>query len=276
MSYQFREEVDCSDLKAYGIAVDLQSRTMWWMLLLLCTVQYALCFQPRIIGGQDAYIADYPYQVSIHDQQKLLCGGSIISQNWVLTAAHCVSSLGAWELKIRLGSTFYNKGGTEIRQGLQVIRHPKYNSKTLDYDVALIKLPQKIPTSQTIKPVTLASYSSSVNAREKVVVTGWGYVTENGPMSTSLKKLTLPVVDQKECKQIYSNANITITDNMICTSSLNAEDACKGDSGGPLVYNKVQIGIVSWSLGKCTDPRFPGVYTRVSAVRQWIKENTQV
>lgn len=64
MSYQFREEVDCSDLKAYGIALNLQSRTMWRMLLLLCTLQYALCFQPRIIGGQDAYITDCPYQVN--------------------------------------------------------------------------------------------------------------------------------------------------------------------------------------------------------------------
>ncbi|KAK9307028.1 hypothetical protein QLX08_002480 [Tetragonisca angustula] len=225
------------------------------MLLLLFVAQHALCFGPRIIGGDNASINDYPYQVSIHDRRQLLCGGSLISQNWVLTAAHCVSGLPPSQLKIRLGSSYNSKEGTVITEKLQ--------------------LPQSVTTSANVKPIALASSANTVQGGTKAVVTGWGYVAPGGPTSDRLKSLTLPVVDQATCKKIYGNL---LTNNMLCAGIMSGgKDACSIDSGGPLVYNKVQIGIVSWGwYGSCAKPQYPGVYTRVSAIRQWIKDKAQV
>ncbi|XP_043520748.1 trypsin-7-like [Frieseomelitta varia] len=245
------------------------------MLVLLFVAQQALCFGPRIIGGDNASINDYPYQVSIHDRRQLLCGGSLISQNWVLTAAHCVSGLPPSQLKIRLGSSYNSKEGIMITEKLQVILHSNYNENTKDYDAALIKLPQSVTTNANVKPIALASSANTIQGGTKAVVTGWGYVAPGGPISDRLKSLTLPVVDQATCKKIYGNL---LTDNMLCAGIMSGgKDACSIDSGGPLVYNKVQIGIVSWGwYGSCAKPQYPGVYTRVSAIRQWIKDKAQV
>ncbi|XP_016922705.2 trypsin-3-like isoform X2 [Apis cerana] len=198
---------------------------MWYVLLLLSTVPYMThCLQSRIIGGHNASINDYPYQVSIHYMGKHHCGGSIISENWLLTAAHCIYGLIPIKFKIRVGST-YNNNGIEynIRN---IILHENYNTRTFDYDAALIMLSTPLKISSTTKPITLAQSTTSVETGKNAVVTGWGHLS--------------------------------------------------GDSGGPLVYNNVQIGIVSWGLKECALPKYPGVYTRVSAIRDWIKKKAGV
>ncbi|KAG9436905.1 trypsin-7 [Apis mellifera carnica] len=247
---------------------------MWRVLLLLSTVLYIThCLQPRIIGGHNASIIEYPYQVSIHYMGKHHCGGSIISENWLLTAAHCIYGLIPVNFKIRAGSTYNNNG---IEYSIKnIIMHEKYNIYTFDYDVALIMLSTPIKISPTTKPIALAQSTTSVEIGKNAVVTGWGYLSVNSnSMSDILQVLTLPIVDQDVCKTIFSGIN-TVTENMICAGSLTGKDTCKGDSGGPLVYNNVQIGIVSWGL-KCALPNYPGVYTRVSAIRDWIKKKTGV
>ncbi|XP_016768428.1 trypsin-7 [Apis mellifera] len=247
---------------------------MWRVLLLLSTVLYIThCLQPRIIGGHNASIIEYPYQVSIHYMGKHHCGGSIISENWLLTAAHCIYGLIPVNFKIRAGS-IYNNNGIEYNIK-NIIMHEKYNIYTFDYDVALIMLSTPIKISPTTKPIALAQSTTSVEIGKNAVVTGWGYLSVNSnSMSDILQVLTLPIVDQNVCKTIFSGIN-TVTENMICAGSLTGKDTCKGDSGGPLVYNNVQIGIVSWGL-KCALPNYPGVYTRVSAIRDWIKKKTGV
>ncbi|XP_043791451.1 trypsin-7-like [Apis laboriosa] len=248
---------------------------MWRVLLLLSTVLYMThCLQPRIIGGHNACINEYPYQVSIHYMGKHYCGGSIISENWLLTAAHCIYGLIPTKFKIRVGSTYNNNG---IEYNIKnIILHENYNIYTFDYDVALIMLSTPLKISPTTKPITLAESTTSVEIGKIAVVTGWGYLSVNSSrMSDILQALTLPIVDQNLCKKIFSKIN-KVTENMICAGSLPGEDTCKGDSGGPLVYNNVQIGIVSWGHKKCALPEYPGVYTRVSAIRDWIKKKAGV
>ncbi|PBC28310.1 Trypsin-7 [Apis cerana cerana] len=248
---------------------------MWYVLLLLSTVPYMThCLQSRIIGGHNASINDYPYQVSIHYMGKHHCGGSIISENWLLTAAHCIYGLIPIKFKIRVGST-YNNNGIEynIRN---IILHENYNTRTFDYDAALIMLSTPLKISSTTKPITLAQSTTSVETGKNAVVTGWGHLSANSNSASDiLQVLTLPIVDQNLCKNIFSGIN-TVTENMICAGSLDGRDTSKGDSGGPLVYNNVQIGIVSWGLKECALPKYPGVYTRVSAIRDWIKKKAGV
>ncbi|CAK9825178.1 Transmembrane protease serine 9, partial [Anthophora retusa] len=248
------------------------------VVLLLSAIGYAHSFNPRIIGGNTASIQEYPYQVSIHYQGKLTCGGSIISESWVLTAAHCVYGfvLSPSLFQIRLRSTYSNKDGILINGIRRITWHNKYIPETYDYDVALIMLPQRINISSTAKPISLAQPTTTVPTGKSAVVTGWGRLTVNGGMSSTLQSLNVPIVDQNQCKKIFSNIGHLVTDNMICAGTLSGDhDTCQGDSGGPLVYNGVQIGIVSWGY-QCAIPQYPGVYTRVSTVRSWIKNTANV
>ncbi|XP_026666907.1 trypsin-1-like [Ceratina calcarata] len=242
------------------------------LLSLFTLARCASCFIPRIIGGQNASIANYPYQVSIIHNNNFQCGGSIISSDWMLTAAHCVYGLPPQQLKIRIGSSFYNKDGTLIDGITNVLWPNEYNMITYDFDVAVIKFPKPITMSASVKPISLAKATSVVRPGQNAVVTGWGRLTENGPLSDKLQSLTVPIIDLKECKKTSDS----VTDNMICAGYMaGGKDTCQGDSGGPLVLNGVQIGIVSWGRG-CARPKYPGLYTRVSAVRSWINQKTKV
>ncbi|XP_012344846.1 trypsin-like [Apis florea] len=247
---------------------------MWHILLLLFTLQYTMCyFQPRIIGGHSC-INEYWYQASIHHMGKHHCGGSIISEKWLLTAAHCVYGyVFSTEFKIHVGSA-YNNDGVEY-DIKNIIWHENYNKYTYNYDAALIMLSTPLKISPTTKPITLADSTTSIEIGKNAVVTGWGYLSVNkNSISDILQILTLPIVDQKACEIIFNGIN-TVTEIMICAGGLSGKDSCYGDSGGPLVYNNVQIGIVSWGK-ECASDKFPGVYTRVSAIRDWIREKAGV
>ncbi|XP_017797590.1 PREDICTED: vitellin-degrading protease-like [Habropoda laboriosa] len=259
-----------------NIARPLNENTMWTLLLLLSALGCAHSFDPRIIGGSSASIQEYPYQVSIHYYGELSCGGSIISESWVLTAAHCVYGLSPSRIQIRLHSTYNNAGGVLIDGIKRITWHNKYNPHTYDNDAALIMLPNPIIINVTAKPIRLAESSITVPAGKTAVVTGWGRLTANGGMSPSLQSLNVPIVDTNQCKKIFSNIGHVVTENMICAGILSGGyDTCQGDSGGPLVYNGVQIGIVSWGY-QCATPQYPGVYTRVSAIRSWIMNTAKL
>ncbi|XP_043256082.1 trypsin-1-like isoform X3 [Colletes gigas] len=245
------------------------------LVLLIASLAFASCYEPRIIGGSETTIEKYPYQVSIHYNGVLKCGGSVISQNWVLTAAHCVYGENPTLFQIRIQSTYSNKGGTLITGIKNTIYHELYDNESLEYDVALIQLPSPIKESATAKSIALPPPGATVMTGSKALVTGWGLTKAGGSMSNTLKVLTAPVVDQDTCKKIYAVQHY-LTKEMLCAGTMiGGQDTCLGDSGGPLVYNGVQIGIVSWGF-ECARPGYPGVYTRVSAVRSWITKHANV
>ncbi|XP_046141441.1 transmembrane protease serine 9-like [Osmia bicornis bicornis] len=243
---------------------------MWRLLVLLLASWYAYSYslEPRIIGGENTTIDKYPYQVSVQVGGKHACGGSIISENFVLTAAHCVYNELFQDVTIRVKSTYSEKGG-ELIGGVKFMWPPPFNKNTLDYDIALLKLPKPITN---VKPIKLADASTVVPDGSKAMVTGWGRLVPGGGMSSTLQVATVPTINWAECKKKYANLKPGVTERMMCASSLNGDmNVCQGDSGGPLVFNGVQIGIVSWGDG-CTNRGNYGVYTRVSSLNNWIQK----
>ncbi|KAG7204746.1 hypothetical protein KM043_005159 [Ampulex compressa] len=244
-------------------------------LLLFASLAAAQDLSPRIIGGSAASIDNYPYQVSIHYNGALYCGGSIISDQWILTAAHCVYGKKAANFEIRLESSYHGKDGKLVRGITTMIFHEYYDEDSHEYDIALIKLPKPIAWSSKAKPVSLANPTTNPAAGSSAIVTGWGKTSVGGGASSVLQILKVPLVDQKTCQKIYQYKN-PVTPQMLCAGYLAGnKDTCQGDSGGPLVYNGVQIGIVSWGA-ECARAGYPGVYARVSALRSWITKRAGV
>ncbi|XP_067436417.1 uncharacterized protein [Thunnus thynnus] len=239
--------------------------------------------QSRIIGGQNASPGSWPWQASINMADRPICGGSLINNQWVLTAAHCI--MGYFSIvEVLLGlhsQSGENLNGTsrEIEVG---IIHPKYNEFTLENDIALLKLSTPVNFTDYIQPICLASANSTFHTGINSWVTGWGNTVPGSkftddPYSQSdiLQEVTVQILGNNECQ---CNYRVDITENMICAGvRAGGKDACQGDSGGPLVTKNdavwVQSGIVSFGEG-CGKAKFPGVYTRVSQYQEWISNIT--
>ncbi|CAJ1065457.1 transmembrane protease serine 4a isoform X4 [Xyrichtys novacula] len=229
--------------------------------------------QERIVGGKDAYIEDWPWQVSLQQNGRHTCGGSIVSSNWVVTAAHCFAGskkeLSGW--KVVAGKTYLaTLGGYSVDR---IILHGDYDTARNDYDIAMMRLSSPISIGETRKPVCLPPQSFGLTAGATMAVTGWGYLEENGNVSPSLQKAAVPLIDRAKCSSptVYGNA---ITQRMICAGYMEGKvDACQGDSGGPLVYFTSSqwhlVGVVSWGVG-CARERRPGVYCNMEEMLNWI------
>ncbi|XP_035712092.1 trypsin-7-like [Folsomia candida] len=214
----------------------------------------------QIVGGDPVDIENYPYQVSVQSYGSHMCGGSLISPNRVLTAAHCTDGQSAGTLTVRAGSSYHIAGG----QVLRVKNMPASALRLSTYDL----LESSFVLGPAVKTIALAS--SRPIAGTMGNVTGWGYLEPTGPISDQLQGVQVPVVDQLQCLVAY--VPLPITDTMMCAGYLGegGKDACKGDSGGALVVGSAQVGIVSWGKG-CGYYRYPGVYTYVGSILEHIK-----
>ncbi|XP_056640870.1 serine protease 30-like [Diorhabda sublineata] len=226
----------------------------------------------RIIGGEEANITDFPYQVSLRCLGAHKCGASIFHPSYVLTAAHCVEKGLAISYSIRAGSNFVSKGGTVINV-CKVEIHENYSAETMVNDIAVLTLCSPITFSDSILPVTLASVTATPVIGKRGLVTGWGFTEEDGSVTSSLKKVSVPIITNSRCQALYPDEKVT--DDMICAGYIGTggKDACQGDSGGPLRANGQLYGIVSWGYG-CARPWFPGVYTNVAKYRNWIRSKS--
>ncbi|XP_069552334.1 suppressor of tumorigenicity 14 protein homolog [Brachyistius frenatus] len=239
----------------------------------------------RIVGGQNAELGEWPWQVSLHFMTYgHVCGASIISERWLLSAAHCFVTSSQenhvasnWQTYSGMQSLF-KQDGIQLRPLKKIISHPDYNQMTFDYDIALLELSSPLEFTNTIQPICLPASSHVFPAGMSCWVTGWGALREGGQKAQVLQKASVKIINDTVCNVVTEGQ---VTSRMLCSGFLaGGVDACQGDSGGPLVCFEesgkwFQAGIVSWGEG-CARRNKPGVYSRVTKLREWIKKETGV
>ncbi len=239
----------------------------------------------KIVGGIPAPQGLLAWQVSMFRvADGHFCGGSLIAENWVLTAAHCVfrEQANAPTFRVLLGTNDLLMGGV-VRDVERIIVHDAYKPQLTGEanDIALLQLAPLAPgQGRSLSPIKTISPFATPNssAREvtgNVVVSGFGLTEESGQSSAKLLMAEIPIVANTACNapESYDGA---ILDTMLCAGKPGV-DSCQGDSGGPLVMgNRTRgyalVGVVSWGDG-CARPQKYGVYTRVASYEDWIRKN---
>ena len=243
---------------------------------------------PKGAANCGAKIGDVPWQVGLVFNGKLQpwCGGTLISDQYVLTAAHCVKSRSAppFEYQVILGDNNWRtrKEVLEMRYNIiKVTVHPRFEERApFDFDFALIKLSRPVDfiNQNHIRPACLPTSFQDSNLEGKIgTASGWGVVDPNNPsqQANQLQKVTVKIMKDRHCQYKYPTYPAVITPSMFCASADSA-DSCYGDSGGPftVVHNNASVleGVISWGKS-CAKSKWPGVYARVRMVLGWIKDN---
>ncbi|NXV61915.1 TM11E protease, partial [Molothrus ater] len=237
----------------------------------------------RITGGQRAREGEWPWQASIQLDGTHRCGASIISNTWLVTAAHCFRG-------VRDPRRWTASFGILLRPPKQkklvrkIIVHERYSDVLFDheYDVAVVELASPIEFTSDVHSVCLPEASHVFPDNASCFVTGWGALENDGECNSvnQLRQAEVRIISTAVCnrRQVYGGA---ITAGMLCAGYLDGQvDACQGDSGGPLVHVNSRgiwylVGIVSWG-DECGKPNKPGVYTRVTYYRNWIHSKTGI
>lgn len=239
--------------------------------------------EAKITGGSDADISEFPWQVYL-EADKYTCGGSIISNEWIITAAHCTK--GEFNVSIPASEMVVIVGANNPRNSLQgkkyyvseVIVHENYDLSTLNNDIALLKLiePVNYTNAEPIKLISAKDVESGATDPGVMTwVTGYGLTRVSPPgYPSKLQKVQLPIVTNEQASSVWKN--IPESD-MMAGYHANNKDACTGDSGGPLIVPVSDgyklAGLVSWGSSNCNTY---GAYTRLSLFESWITEKTGI
>jgi len=247
----------------------------------------------RIVGGSDVQgTRNYPWQLSLATGFMGLfymhrCGAALIAESWVLTAAHCLYTLGDEPLYVLGGFLHINEWETaQITQVEKIFIHEEFEPDLYEQDIAIVRLSTPVVYTPSLLPVCLPqpTYSRkddyTTYLGRKAVLTGWGRQWSDGPLSTQLQMVKLPVITNSMCMNWYNTSGskqYIPESTFLCAGwEEGVMDACGGDSGGPLIVTREDgraevMGVVSWGIG-CGIKGRPGVYTRVSQFIPWIKD----
>ncbi|CAD7012579.1 unnamed protein product [Ceratitis capitata] len=232
----------------------------------------------RIVGGKTVDITHHPHQVSMRYKSILHaeyayshnCGGSIISEWMVVTAAHCVIGKVASQYQIVAGTNLRRSCDGALVPVKEIIMHEDYQPTLYNNDIAIVVLAVPLPINNvTIKAIGL--YNKPAENGVISTITGWGTLQSGGSSPYYLQEVQVPIVSNELCKEDYGTNRIT--DAMLCAGvrGVGGKDACQGDSGGPLLIDNQLAGVVSWGNG-CARPAYPGVYANVTHLRSWVLE----
>ncbi|XP_006079900.3 transmembrane protease serine 11D isoform X2 [Bubalus bubalis] len=235
--------------------------------------------EDRIMGGTKAEEGDWPWQVSLQWSSSHHCGGALISNRYILSAAHCFRSYSDPRQWI---ATF----GTSTISPLQrvgvssILIHDNYKPETHENDIALVQLDREVTFNRYIHTVCLPEANQAISPGSTAYVTGWGSQSYSGSTVPDLKQGRVNIISNTVCNA-PAGYNGAVLSGMLCAGlPEGGVDACQGDSGGPLVQEDSRqhwfiVGIVSWGY-QCGLPDKPGVYTRVTAYRDWITQKTGI
>ncbi|XP_052787544.1 tryptase-2-like [Mya arenaria] len=239
----------------------------------------------KIVGGSVAQHGEYPWQVSIRYMGQHVCGGTLVADQWVLTAAHCFEKLGTYATQWSIGVGLQDQRSvytTNIVHTSHIYPHEHFNGQTNTNDIALIRLNKRIDISgRYARPACLPQAADSFSS-DICTVSGWGatYYDANGqaPITNQLEYVNLRTISNNECSYFLGYSSVHSTNICAGATSTGGQDACQGDSGGPLVCMRHGVweiaGVVSWGDG-CGKARRPGVYTRVTSYLSWIDQKMQ-
>jgi secreted trypsin-like serine protease len=241
----------------------------------------------KIVGGKVAPSGKFPFQVALiwsgtpvnREYYGQFCGGTLIANSWVLTAAHCVVGTTEDEVDIYIGAQILPKQAPATGDRVHTVRvlaHKFYSKASKDNDIALLKLANPPPNS-TAAMVASSEIPKPIGLVDtNLTVIGWGATGQGGSAQSALREVDVTVRDSRLCQQNYQSVvpGAAITPNMFCAGQVEGgKDSCQGDSGGfigaPFGKGWVVMGVVSWGLG-CAKPNLFGVYTRVSNYVTWI------
>ncbi|KAJ2551392.1 hypothetical protein EV175_003710 [Coemansia sp. RSA 1933] len=241
--------------------------------------------KPRILGGSDANKSNYPFIVYLQNTaEQTYCGGSIISDDWVLTAAHCIKTASASDINVYIGQAEYNPDPSKATSVSSITTHPGYDDSSMVNDLSLLKLSSPITTSGNSS--TIAVDTSSVGDGVTVTALGWGYTSETSTTaSKNLKMADLTTLSQAECGS--KDTKFTGNDGArICVAADKGNDTCPGDSGGPLIRqvngSNVLVGVTSFGTAgsdqsitvNCGGSGMVSIFTHVNYYKSFIDSTT--
>jgi len=249
----------------------------------------SLAATPRIIGGtqvsEDDQNTNYPWITSLEFDGFFICGASLIADQWVLTAAHCVvdeetgETLAADDFAVRVNDySLLRETGDEYIQVSEVYVAAGYDDITLDSDIAILKL-AVLATATPINLIETLAFNDLADGTPLTIV-GWGntVVDDTDGYPVRLREASVTLASYQTCSEDYAATGQPLTSNMFCAGGDGLTDTCQGDSGGPIVQvtegQYQQVGIVSWGgieMQGCAAEGYPGVYTRLSKYTPWIE-----
>uniref|UniRef100_G1NNS9 Enteropeptidase n=1 Tax=Meleagris gallopavo TaxID=9103 RepID=G1NNS9_MELGA len=233
----------------------------------------------RIVGGSDARREAWPWIISLHFNSRPVCGASLVNEEWLVTAAHCVYGRqlqpSTWKAVLGLYDQSNMTDTLTVVQNIdRIVINPHYNKLTKDSDIALMHLQYKVQYTDYIQSICLPQKNQQFLPGINCSIAGWGAIRYEGPTSNILQEAEVPLILNEKCQEWLPE--YTITENMICAGyDMGGVDSCQGDSGGPLMSEDgnqwVLVGVTSFGY-ECALAQRPGVYVRVAMFVDWIQK----